>query len=158
MSIDSELGLPKCPAMPCRMAGRSYPRQGKRHRPRIRNVAEVQVRRSHPPGCACPAVQGAGGNQASLLNIVVELKKVANHPYLFEGCESMFLSHINFPPLKALIMASGKMVLLDKLLPRLKETGHRVLIFSQMVRVLDILADYLRLRGGLRPRNQSLTP
>lgn len=50
-------------------------------------------------------------------------------------------------PLQALIMASGKMVLLDKLLPRLRETGHRVLIFSQMVRVLDILADYLRLKG-----------
>ena len=32
-----------------------------------------------------------------------------------------------------LILTSGKMVLLDKLLKRLKETGHRVLIFSQMV-------------------------
>ena len=39
---------------------------------------------------------------------------------------------------------SGKVVLLDKLLVRLHERGHRVLIFSQMVRMLDILADYLR--------------
>lgn len=38
------------------------------------------------------------------------------------------------------------MVLLDKLLVRLKETNHRVLIFSQMVRMLDILAEYLQLR------------
>ena len=38
------------------------------------------------------------------------------------------------------------MVLLDKLLVRLKETGHRVLIFSQMVRMLDILSDYLTYR------------
>ena len=38
------------------------------------------------------------------------------------------------------------MMLLDKLLCRLKETGHRVLIFSQMVRMLDILADYLQRR------------
>eukprot|EP00667_Euglena_gracilis_P000358 EG_transcript_358 len=91
--------------------------------------------------------KGANGNQASLLNIVVELKKVANHPYLFDGCEGFFLSNVKFSPLQALIMASGKMVLLDKLLPRLRETGHRVLIFSQMVRVLDILADYLRLKG-----------
>lgn len=37
---------------------------------------------------------------------------------------------------------SGKMVLLDKLLPRLQERGSRVLIFSQMTRVLDILEDY----------------
>ena len=38
---------------------------------------------------------------------------------------------------------SGKLVLVDKLLPKLKKEGHRVLIFSQMVRVLDILEDYL---------------
>ena len=38
------------------------------------------------------------------------------------------------------------MLLLDKLLRRLKETGHRVLIFSQMVRMLDILAEYLQYR------------
>lgn len=37
-------------------------------------------------------------------------------------------------------------MLLDKLLIRLRETGHRVLIFSQMVRMLDILAEYLQLR------------
>jgi chromodomain-helicase-DNA-binding protein 1 len=45
------------------------------------------------------------------------------------------------------VMSSGKMVLLDQLLKRLKETGHRVLIFSQMVRMLDILADYCRSKG-----------
>lgn len=44
---------------------------------------------------------------------------------------------------KALINSSGKMVLIDKLLPKLKSNGHRVLIFSQMVRCLDILEDYL---------------
>lgn len=48
-----------------------------------------------------------------------------------------------------LIRSSGKLVLLDKLLVRLKERGHRVLIFSQMVRMLDILADYLRSRQFL---------
>ena len=41
---------------------------------------------------------------------------------------------------------SGKLVLLDKLLTRLKERGNRVLIFSQMVRMLDILAEYLALK------------
>jgi len=44
---------------------------------------------------------------------------------------------------KALINSSGKMVLIDKLLPKLKVNGHRVLIFSQMVRCLDIIEDYL---------------
>eukprot|EP01012_Entosiphon_sulcatum_P064778 TRINITY_DN9362_c0_g1_i1.p1 TRINITY_DN9362_c0_g1~~TRINITY_DN9362_c0_g1_i1.p1 ORF type:complete len:1562 (-),score=383.80 TRINITY_DN9362_c0_g1_i1:33-4718(-) len=89
-----------------------------------------------------------GGNTTSLLNIVVELKKVSNHPYLFDGAEQTFLSYGKpKDALKALVLASGKMVLLDKLLAKLKETKHRVLIFSQMVRVLDILSDYLRLRG-----------
>ena len=48
-----------------------------------------------------------------------------------------------------LIRGSGKLFLLDKLLCRLKETGHRVLIFSQMVRMLDILAEYLQQRRFL---------
>lgn len=39
------------------------------------------------------------------------------------------------------------MLFIDKLLPRLKESGHKVLIFSQMVRVIDILEDYCNLRG-----------
>jgi hypothetical protein len=40
---------------------------------------------------------------------------------------------------EAIVRNSGKLVLLDKLLKRLKDRGHRVLIFSQMVRMLDIL-------------------
>ena len=46
-----------------------------------------------------------------------------------------------------LINNSGKMVLLDRLLKRLKANGHRVLIFSQMTRLLDILDDYMRWSG-----------
>ncbi len=45
--------------------------------------------------------------------------------------------------LQAMVQASGKLVLVDKLLPKLKAGGHKVLIFSQMIRVLDILEDYL---------------
>jgi SNF2 family DNA or RNA helicase len=39
------------------------------------------------------------------------------------------------------------MVILDKLLPRLQEQESRVLIFSQMTRMLDILEDYCHWRG-----------
>lgn len=49
--------------------------------------------------------------------------------------------------IEAIVKNSGKMILLDKLLKKLKETGHRVLIFSQMVRMLDIMQDYLSGRG-----------
>ena len=75
----------------------------------------------------------------------MELKKAANHPFLFEGAESR--SNSDEEVLKGLVMSSGKMVLLDKLLGRLHADGHRVLIFSQMVRMLDIMQDYLQLRG-----------
>ncbi|KAL0956394.1 hypothetical protein HGRIS_002541 [Hohenbuehelia grisea] len=86
-----------------------------------------------------------GNNNISLLNIAMELKKAANHPYLFDGAESR--TDIAEETLKGLVMNSGKMVLLDKLLVRLRQDGHRVLIFSQMVRMLDILSDYMSLRG-----------
>lgn len=88
----------------------------------------------------------------------IELKKAANHPYLFDGAESV--SHDKEQTLKGIVMNSGKMVLLDKLLARLKVDGHRVLIFSQMVRILDILSDYMSLRGYLHQRldGMSSTP
>lgn len=47
----------------------------------------------------------------------------------------------------AMLNASGKLVLIHKLLPKLKAGGHKVLVFSQMIRVLDILEDYLVYQG-----------
>jgi len=93
--------------------------------------------------------QGAKGQRQSLLNIMMELKKASNHPFLFPGVEERVLagSERREDQLKALITSSGKMMLLDQLLTKMKKDGHRVLIFSQMVRVLDILSDYLHLRG-----------
>jgi chromodomain-helicase-DNA-binding protein 1 len=77
--------------------------------------------------------------------LAMELKKAANHPYLFDGAEDR--TDNAEETLKGLVMNSGKMVLLDKLLARLRQDGHRVLIFSQMVRMLDILSDYMTLRN-----------
>ena len=45
--------------------------------------------------------------------------------------------------LVTMVHSSGKLVLIDKLLPKLKADGHKVLIFSQMIRVLDIIEDYI---------------
>lgn len=42
--------------------------------------------------------------------------------------------------------SSAKLVFLDKLLPKLQAEGHKVLIFSQMVRMLDLLEDYMNYR------------
>ncbi|OIT20860.1 putative chromatin-remodeling complex atpase chain [Nicotiana attenuata] len=88
-------------------------------------------------------VVNSGGERKRLLNIAMQLQKCCNHPYLFQGAEPG-------PPYTTgehLIENAGKMVLLDKLLPKLKERGSRVLIFSQMTRLLDILEDYLIYRG-----------
>lgn len=95
-------------------------------------------------------LSAAGAAQVSLLNIAIELKKVSNHPYLFDGSEPATSDRGEI--LKGLIMNSGKMVLLDKLLARLKKDGHRVLIFSQMVRMLDVLSDYMNMRGYIHQR------
>ncbi|KAL3446648.1 SNF2 family N-terminal domain-containing protein [Aspergillus insuetus] len=87
------------------------------------------------------AVNGAAGKRESktrLLNIVMQLRKCCNHPYLFEGAEPG-------PPYTTdehLVDNAGKMVILDRLLSRMQQQGSRVLIFSQMSRVLDILEDY----------------
>ena len=99
-------------------------------------------------------MQGASAKNApSLLNTMMELRKCCIHPYLISGAEQRILSerghaqHASQEELFAtMIQASGKLVLLDKLLARLREGGHRVLIFSQMTRCLDILGDYLRHR------------
>ncbi|XP_060678630.1 chromodomain-helicase-DNA-binding protein 7 isoform X3 [Hemiscyllium ocellatum] len=115
--------------------------------------------------------KGAGQtNVPNLLNTMMELRKCCNHPYLINGAEEKILeefkeTHNPDTPdfqLQAMIQAAGKLVLIDKLLPKLKAGGHKVLIFSQMVRCLDILEDYLiqrrhlyeridgRVRGNLR--------
>ena len=88
------------------------------------------------------AVTGTSGDRSRLLNIVMQLRKCCNHPYLFQGAEPG-------PPYETgehLVENSGKLVLLDKLLPKLKERGSRVLIFSQMTRMIDILEDYCMYR------------
>lgn len=93
------------------------------------------------------AINGVGtggrGDKTRLLNIVMQLRKCCNHPYLFEGAEPG-------PPYTTdehLVFNAGKMVILDKLLKRCREKGSRVLIFSQMSRMLDILEDYCLFRG-----------
>lgn len=92
---------------------------------------------------------GAKGQKQSLLNIMMELKKASNHPFMFPTAETKILdgSTRREDVLRAMITSSGKMMLLDQLLAKLRRDGHRVLIFSQMVKMLDILGDYMEYRG-----------
>jgi SWI/SNF-related matrix-associated actin-dependent regulator of chromatin subfamily A member 5 len=79
-------------------------------------------------------------NKSHFLNIVMQLRKVCNHPYLFPYMESENDSE------ESLVTNAGKMKLLDRLLTRLKQQKSQVLIFSQMTTMLDILEDYCNLR------------
>ncbi|XP_078362236.1 chromodomain-helicase-DNA-binding protein 1-like isoform X2 [Oculina patagonica] len=77
-----------------------------------------------------------------LMNILMQLRKCVNHPYLFDGVEPE-----PFELGEHLIDASGKLQVIDQLLIFLKARGHKVLMFSQMTRMLDIIQDYLGYRG-----------
>jgi SNF2 family DNA or RNA helicase len=100
-----------------------------------------------------------------LMNIQMELRKVCNHPFLIDGVEHKeterqfkeFSDKGAFegktPEMQqymlnehGYVMNSGKMVLLDKLLPKLRQEGHKILIFSQMVRMLDLISEYCDFR------------
>ncbi|ODQ77861.1 hypothetical protein BABINDRAFT_163239 [Babjeviella inositovora NRRL Y-12698] len=102
------------------------------------------------------AVNSTNGKKESktrLLNIVMQLRKCCNHPYLFDGAEPG-------PPYTTdehLVYNANKTKVLDKLLKRLRQDGSRVLIFSQMSRMLDILEDYCIFRGYKYSRIDGLT-
>ncbi|XP_036415850.1 chromodomain-helicase-DNA-binding protein 5 [Colossoma macropomum] len=89
-----------------------------------------------------------GGNQVSLLNIMMDLKKCCNHPYLFPvaAVEAPVLPNGSYDG-NLLVKSSGKLTLLQKMLKKLKDGGHRVLIFSQMTKMLDLLEDFLEFEG-----------
>lgn len=89
---------------------------------------------------------GKGVAQQSMLNIVMQLRKVCNHPYLIPGTEPESGSVEFLHEMR--IKASAKLTLLHSMLKLLHKEGHRVLIFSQMTKLLDILEDYLTIEFG----------
>ncbi|XP_042042461.1 protein CHROMATIN REMODELING 4-like [Salvia splendens] len=91
---------------------------------------------------------GKGAPQQSMLNIVMQLRKVCNHPYLMPGTEPESGSVEFLHEMR--IKASAKLTLLHSMLKLLHKEGHRVLIFSQMTKLLDILEDYLTIEFGPR--------
>ena len=87
-------------------------------------------------------------------NILMQLRKVCNHPYIFDGVEDE-----NEPTFgEHLIVKSSKMRMLDKLLNRLKQQGSQVLIFCQMTKMLNIIEDYCHFRKYTFCRIDGSTP
>jgi SNF2 family DNA or RNA helicase len=72
---------------------------------------------------------------ARLLSLFSQLRKAANHPYLFNGVERVAIDGL---PTEEIVTTSGKMLILDRLLAALYAKGHRVVLFSQYTRTLDM--------------------
>ena len=95
-------------------------------------------------------IQGKGGSRA-LMNTIMQLRKICNHPFMFEEIEEAFCEHKGLTGSYAtgpdLYRASGKFELLDRMLPKFKESNHRVLLFCQMTQLMTIMEDYLQWKG-----------
>lgn len=93
-----------------------------------------------------------GGAQISLINVVMELRKLCCHSYMLEGVEPDTEPEDRNEALRMLLEYSGKMQLLDKMMVKLKEQGHRVLIYSQFQHMLDLLEDYMNYKKWIYER------
>lgn len=74
---------------------------------------------------------------------MMQLRKCCNHPYLF------LKNYDDLGSPEWIVRASGKFELLDRILPKLKYFGHRVLIFTQMTHLMDIMQLYF-INAGIR--------
>ncbi|XP_049848093.1 uncharacterized protein LOC126311188 [Schistocerca gregaria] len=84
--------------------------------------------------------QDGGIGTKGLMNTLMQLRKICNHPYIFKDSQSYKLDDM-------LWRSSGKVELLDRILPKLKAAGHRVLMFSQMTAAMDVLEEYFFYRN-----------
>jgi len=90
--------------------------------------------------------KGKGGAKA-LMNTIMQLRKLCNHPFMFQHIEEAYCEHTNVSggiiSGRDLYRSSGKFELLDRILPKLKQLNHRVLLFCQMTQLMTIMEDYL---------------
>ncbi len=91
------------------------------------------------------------GGAKALMNTIMQLRKLCNHPFMFQHIEEAFAKHIGSPTDVVqgpdVYRASGKFELMDRILPKLKDTGHRVLMFCQMTQCMTIIEDYFDFKG-----------
>ncbi|KFP28269.1 Transcription activator BRG1, partial [Colius striatus] len=97
--------------------------------------------------------KGKGGTK-TLMNTIMQLRKICNHPYMFQHIESHNSQGFGFRGRVLalgkgldLYRASGKFELLDRILPKLRATNHKVLLFCQMTSLMTIMEDYFAYRG-----------
>ena len=90
---------------------------------------------------------GKGGKTGmrGLTNMLMQLRKLCNHPFVFEQVEDQM--NPNKLTNDLIWRTAGKFELLDRILPKFKATGHRVLMFFQMTQIMNIMEDFLQFRG-----------
>jgi ATP-dependent helicase STH1/SNF2 len=90
---------------------------------------------------------GKGGKTGArgLSNMIMQLRKLCNHPFVFDEVENQMNPTSTSNDL--LWRTAGKFELLDRVLPKYQQTGHRVLMFFQMTAIMDIMEDFLRYRN-----------
>merc|ERR1719509_388184 len=91
------------------------------------------------------------GSSKALMNTIMQLRKLCNHPFMFPQVEEGFARHLGLGTDvvhgQDIYRSSGKFELLDRIFPKLKRSGHRILLFCQMTALMTILEDYLNWRG-----------
>jgi len=89
---------------------------------------------------------GKGSNPKALMNTIMQLRKICNHPFMFNELEEKIGQHFNYTngvcSGPELFRTSGKFELLDRILPKFKATNHRILLFCQMTSLMTIMEDY----------------
>lgn len=107
------------------------------------------------------AKKGSKSNTKALMNTIMQLRKLCNHPFMFRHIEESFSQHKGFAggivQGHDLYRASGKFELLDRIMPKLKQTNHRILLFCQMTQLMTIMEDYLNFRGHKYLRLDGMT-
>ena len=96
--------------------------------------------------------KGQSGGAKALMNTIMQLRKICNHPFMFEHVERAVAERMYGPGStqcegEALVRSAGKFELMERILPKLKATGHRALIFTQMTQAILIMEDYFNAYG-----------
>merc|ERR1712142_1456828 len=98
-----------------------------------------------------PKKEGKSTGAKALMNTIMQLRKLCNHPFMFQHIEEAYARHVGMPTNTVIgpdvFRASGKFELLDRIFPKMRASGHRILLFCQMTQLMTILEDFMAWRG-----------
>jgi len=93
----------------------------------------------------------ADGGTKALMNTIMQLRQLCNHPFMFYDIEESYARHVgmhsDIVTGPDVFRASGKFEILDRIFPKMMRSGHRILLFCQMTQLMNIMEDFLAWRG-----------